>query len=60
MGAKTKHYFKTGKEFKGNVHKMPNGQIHSGKNHMKSSKRIFHYGELSKKAQAKARKQRGK
>ena len=55
-----KHYLKDGKVYKGAVHKMPNGQIHSGKNHMKSSKRIFHYGELSKKAQAKARKQRGK
>ena len=39
---------------------MPNGQIHSGKTHTKSSKRVFHYGELSKKAQGIARKQRGK
>ena len=51
---------KDGTVFKGMVHKMPNGQIHSGKTHMKSSKRVFHYGELSKKAQTKARKQRGK
>ena len=49
-----KHYLKDGTVFKGMVHKMPNGQIHSGKTHMKSSKRVFHYGELSKKAQAKA------
>ena len=28
MGAKTKHYFKTGKEFKGAVHKMPNGSVY--------------------------------
>ena len=55
-----KHYLKDGTVFKGAVHKIPNGQIHSGKTHMKSSKRIFHYGELSKKAQAKARTQRGK
>ena len=55
-----KHYTKDGKVFKGQVHKMPNGHIHSGKTHTKSSVRIFHYGELSKKAQAKARKQRGK
>ena len=55
-----KHYTKDGKVFKGQVHKMPNGHIHSGKTHTKSSKRIFHYGELSKRAQATARKQRGK
>ena len=51
-----KHYLKTGKEFKGQHHKMHNGQLHSGKTHSKSSKRLFHYGELSKTAQAKARK----
>ncbi len=51
-----KHYLKTGKEFKGQYHKMPNGQLHSGKTHSKSSKRLFHYGELSKTAKAKARK----
>ena len=55
-----KHYLKNGTVFKGGVHKMPNGQIHSGKSHTKSSKRVYHYGELSKAAQAKARKQRGK
>ena len=56
MGMGAKHYLKTGKEFKGKYHKMPNGQLHSGATHNKSSKRLFHYGELSKTAQAKARK----
>ena len=51
-----KHYLKTGKEFKGKYHKMPNGQLHSGATHNKSSKRLFHYGELSKNSQVKARK----
>ena len=55
-----KHYTKDGKVFKGQVHKMPNGQIHSGKTHTKSSNRIFLFGELYKKAKATARKQRGK
>ena len=54
------HYLKDGTVWRKGMHKMPNGQIHSGKTHMKSSKRVFHYGDLSKKAQAKARKQRGK
>lgn len=48
-----KHYFKDGKEHKGGLHKMPNGQLHSGKTHGKSSKRLFHYGELSKPHKAK-------
>jgi len=56
MGMGVKHYLKTGKEFKGKYHKMPNGQLHSGATHNKSSKRLFHYGELSKTAQVKARK----
>ena len=58
MGAKTKHYFKTGKEYKGNVHKMPNGQIHSGKTHGKNSKRLYHFSELSEAAKKKARRKK--
>tara|TARA_R100001443_G_scaffold113399_1_gene127998 strand:+ start:735 stop:905 length:171 start_codon:yes stop_codon:yes gene_type:complete len=50
MGAKTKHYFKTGKEFKGAVHKMPNGQIHTGKTHNKTSKQVVHFKDLSARA----------
>ena len=55
MGAKTKDYFKTGKEFKGNVHKMPNGQIHTGKTHGKTSKQVVHFKDLSAKAKKVAR-----
>jgi len=51
-----KHYKKDGKEHKGGMHKMPNGQLHSGKTHSKSSVRLYHYGQLSKKAQATAKK----
>ena len=36
MGAGTKHYLKNGKEYKGAHHKMPNGQIHTGKNILKT------------------------
>ena len=54
------HYFKDGKSHKGLSHKMPNGQLHSGKTHGKTSQRLFHYGELSKKAKANARKSWGK
>lgn len=51
-----KHYKKDGTVHKGGSHKMPNGQLHSGKTHSKSSVKLFHYGDLNKKAQAKARK----
>lgn len=50
------HYSKDGKQHKGKLHKMPNGQLHSGVSHSASSKRLFHYGELNKKAQTTARK----
>ena len=49
------HYFKDGKEHKGGMHKMPNGQLHSGKTHTKSSKRLFHLDELSKVVQKKVK-----
>ena len=39
---------------------MPNGSLHSGKTHGKTSVKLFHDGELSKTAKAKARKNRKK
>ena len=50
-----KHYFRDGTEHKGGMHKMPNGVVHSGKTHGKTSKRLYHFSELSKTAQSKAR-----
>ena len=50
-----KHYFRDGKEHKGGTHKMPNGQLHSGKKDGKTSKRLYHFGELSKAAKKTAR-----
>jgi len=51
-----KHYKKDGTAFNGNTHKMDNGTLHSGKMHTYSSVKLFHFGELSKQAQAKAKK----
>ena len=56
MAKGVKHYTKAGKVHKGKMHKMPNGQLHSGSKHTSSSKRLYHYGDLSQKAQAEARK----
>mgnify|MGYP001356165974 FL=1 len=49
------HYKKDGTLHKGGTHKMPDGSLHSGKNHTSSSVKLFHYGELSKKAKTKAK-----
>jgi hypothetical protein len=50
-----KHYTKDGKEFKGNTHKMPNGELHTNKSHTKTSVKLFHMNELSKTAKKKAK-----
>ena len=49
-----KHYKINGVEYKGSTHKMPDGSLHSGKAHSKSSVKLYHYKDLSKKAKAKA------
>ena len=48
------HYFRDGTRHKGGTHKMPNGELHSGARHTSSSKKLFHFGQLSKTAQKKA------
>ena len=50
------HYFRDGTVHKGGTHKMPNGKTHSGKTHGKTSKPLFHFKDLSKTAQKKARR----
>jgi|TARA_R100000084_G_C4609712_1_gene127468 hypothetical protein len=55
MAKGVKHYFRDGKEFKGNTHKMPDGKLHSNKTHTKTSKPLFHFNELSARAKKKAK-----
>ena len=55
-----KHYKKDGTAFNGNTHKMQDGTLHSGKMHTYSSVKLFHFGELSNKAQIKAKTSWGK
>lgn len=50
------HYFRDGTRHKGGMHKMPNGELHSGARHTMSSKKLFHFGDLSNTAKKKARK----
>ena len=56
MGANTLHYFKNGKKYRGGVHKMPNGQIHTGTRHSAGSKQVVHFRDLSERAKKVARK----
>ena len=55
MAKGVKHYFRDGTAHSGGMHKMPNGTLHSGARHTSNSKRLYHFGELSKTAQKKAR-----
>jgi hypothetical protein len=48
------HFTKTGNPYKGSVHKMPDGSIHTGKTHNKSSKPVVHFKNLSSNAKNKA------
>ncbi len=56
MAKKSKHYKRDGSVFSGKTHKMSNGELHTGATHTASSTRVYHYGELKKTAQKKARK----
>jgi hypothetical protein len=55
MAKGVKHYLKDGTLHKGGSHKMPDGSLHSGATHTRSSKPLFHYGDLSNKSKQKAR-----
>lgn len=50
------HYTKQGKIWKGGSHKMPNGQVHTGRTHSKTSQKLYHFGDLSKRSKLTARK----
>jgi len=54
MAKGVKHYKRDGTEYTGGTHKMPDGSLHSGKTHGKTSVKLFHFNELSKTAKEKA------
>jgi hypothetical protein len=49
MAKGVKHYFKSGKEYKGATHKDTKGKLMSGKKHTASSKYLVHKKQLKKK-----------
>ncbi|HCP41124.1 MAG TPA: hypothetical protein DIT65_04950 [Cryomorphaceae bacterium] len=54
MAKSARHFKRDGTEYKGATHKMPDGSLHSGKTHGKTSVKLFHFKDLSKKAKEKA------
>lgn len=50
-----KHYTRGGMLWKGNTHKMPNGDLHTHKTHTKTSEKLYHYGELSNRSKQRAK-----
>ena len=54
MAKGVKHYKRDGTEYKGGTHKMPDGSLHSGKTHGKTSVKLFHFDDLSQRAKEKA------
>ena len=50
-----KHYKKDGTEHKGSSHKMADGTLHTNKSHTKTSVKLFHLKDLSKKSKMKAK-----
>tara|TARA_B100000767_G_scaffold88210_1_gene84745 strand:+ start:63 stop:236 length:174 start_codon:yes stop_codon:yes gene_type:complete len=50
-----KHYKRDGTEHKGSSHKMADGTLHTNKSHTKTSVKLVHFKDLSKKAKLKAK-----
>ena len=55
MAKGVKHYFKDGTEHKGGMHKHPDGTLMTGKAMSNMSKKLYHYGQLSKEAKIRAK-----
>jgi hypothetical protein len=55
MAEGVQHYYKDGRKFNGNTHKMPDGSLHSGKAHTKGSKPVVHFKDLTKTAKQRSK-----
>ena len=55
MAKGVQHYLKNGTAYSGGAHKMPDGSLHTGKTHTKSSKPVVHFKDLSKAAKEKVK-----
>ena len=55
MAEGPKKYFKDGMEHNGGSHKMPDGSVHSGARHTKTSRPLMSFKDQSERAKKKAR-----
>ena len=55
MAKGPKKYFKDGAEHTGGTHRMPDGSVHSGSRHTKTSRPVVSFKDLIDKAKKKAR-----
>ena len=60
MAKGIKHYFPSGREHKGGVHKHPDGTLMTGKVMSNTSRKLYHYSQLSAKSKQQAKKSWGK
>ena len=60
MAKGVNQYYKDGKAHSGGTHIHPDGTLMTGKTMSSKSKKLFHYKDLSKTAQNKARQSWGK
>ena len=56
MAKGVQHYYKDGRKFNGETHKMPDGSLHTGKTHTKGSKTVVHFKDLTKLAKERTKR----
>ena len=47
-------YLEDGTKWDGATHRMPNGEVHTGKTHTSESRRVFRFSQLTEYAKGKA------
>ena len=55
MAKGVQHYYKDGRKYNGETHKMSDGSLHTGKTHTKGSKVVVHFKDLSATAKKRAK-----
>ena len=53
MAKGVQHYYKDGRKYNGETHKMPDGSVHTGKTHTKGSKVVVHFKIFQRKQKKK-------
>jgi len=56
MAKGVQHYYKDGRKFNGDTHKMSDNTLHTGKTHTKGSKPVVHFKDLTKTAKERSKR----